>query len=145
MSLYNNNLNGYTAKFACRLRKDHHFYRWPGRLQIISSAELPFEFIVSADGLQYRVFTGSYINGFYIAVPSMFIASDISQFEDIAYNENKFLEAGMTEFWALTIAQALRVFHHEMQIPREVRLKYSDAEDWDPALTTGICINEPVT
>ena len=123
MTLYTNSLDGYSTTFSCRLRKGHHFLRWQGQLRFLSTTLFPYTFAVSSGGREYLVFIDQYINGLYISIPSMFTAADIAPFDDFVYNKNKLLEAGMEEFWAVTIAQALRVFDLEMRQASELRKK----------------------
>ena len=110
MNLFINNLDGHVLEYGCRIRKDGHFIRWKAKARCITTTSLPYEISVSADGQEYLAFIGSYINGYYIAVPGMFKSADLSTPDDYIYNQGKLLEAGMDDFWAATFAQAFRVF-----------------------------------
>lgn len=104
------NLDGQIYIFTCHTCYTKKKAEWIARLTCVSTSVLPYEAAVSVDGYCYTFLFGRYINGFYISIPSLYKAADLTSPGDILYNKGKLMEAGLSRRLATTFARALQFF-----------------------------------
>lgn len=104
------NLDGQIYIFSCHTCHTKKKTEWIARLTCLSASVLPYEAVVSVDGCSYPFLFGRYINGFYISIPSLSKAADLTSPGDILPNRDKLMEAGLSKRLATTFARALQIF-----------------------------------
>lgn len=94
------------VEFHCHEKIGKRFQRWSGTVtRLINHGSYYEVYISSRSGFFFLV--GKYINGHFISIPAYNVGSDLSDFGDYFWN-NERLASIMNKVDAATVAEALR-------------------------------------
>lgn len=80
------------------------------------NAAVIFEASIAAGGISYLVIYGRHINGYFTALPSKGIAAEQAEPDNVAYNRDKLIDAGLNEDIAQAIAEEINIITAKMQV-----------------------------
>ena len=93
-------------RFHCQGKIKNRFQRWSGTITHLINHGSHYEiYISSRSGFVFLV--GKYINGGFISIPAFNVGSDLAEYDDYFWN-NERLASIMNQVDAATIAEALR-------------------------------------
>ncbi len=109
-------LDGRRLVFQCRhAGKRNQGHVWDVRVDCGGISGAPYQILVSFMGQSFTALVGKYINGHYICIPALSKGANLSQLDDVYYNEGKLREAGLSRDLARSFAKALEFLCEELR------------------------------
>lgn len=85
-----------------------------GKIKVISPID-PIEADIDADGWNFHVIVGSYINGNYICIPNWNVGSDLADLSDTFWNSERLMNyTQLGETNSLIVSQALATLNSSL-------------------------------
>ena len=92
--------------FTCIHRSSSGKQTWEGKIDLINRDNGCIEAAISGRGSYFHVITGPQINGHYICIPNHEIGSELSSYENVAWNTER-LGRKLKIIDAVTVATGL--------------------------------------
>lgn len=114
-------------------------------IQVNYTAKVKFEISIDTNGSNYLVIYGKHINGYFCCIPNWKVSCEMSEPEDVFYNANNLIDAGISEAAAKEIAKDICTYQssekkyvEEVLICKECIYKDKGSPDGD-CIYAGLC------